>query len=237
YGRAAVAVDHVAVVTRFTAGQDSVAARRRRAVRVAPVAVRGVSIIAGFSARPLHGAVATGVRIADAAAGRARIADRAHVAVVAPRAVGGGRIRTDPARRIADARDVALIERRAHDRVATDTGSRLTRVGPGARVAVGAGAAIGLGGVRAGPRRRGAGSGHGALIGRRAHDGVGPDTRAGLTRVGARARVAVVARRPVRFDRIRAEPGGRCTCPGQMTLVGGGADDGVRADAGAPLTG
>src|SRR5439155_13131951 len=73
-----------------------------------------------------------------AAAGLAGVGLRAGVAVVARRPVGLGRVRAEAARRIADARDVALVLGGADDRVAAGAGAGLAGVGPGTGVAVAA---------------------------------------------------------------------------------------------------
>src|SRR5205823_3804707 len=68
----------------------------------------------------------------------------ARVAVAAGGAVGGVRVRADAGPGVADARDVALIERRADDGVRAGAGPRLARVGLCAGVAVAAGGAVRL---------------------------------------------------------------------------------------------
>jgi len=71
----------------------------------------------------------------------------------------------------------------------------------------------------------------------RADDGVRARAHAHLTRVGLRARVAVVARAPVGLGGVRAGAGRRVARPRVVTLVGRGADDGIRARAHATLAG
>src|SRR5439155_674468 len=54
---------------------------------------------------------------------------------------------------------------------------------------------------------------------------------------GLRAGIAVVAGAAVGLRRVRARPRGGSTGPGNVALVGGGADDGVAARAHAALAG
>src|SRR5262249_58722370 len=88
---------------------------------------------------------------------------------------------------------VALVGRRAHDRVAADTGARLTGVRLRAPVAVVARGAVGLDGVRADAGRGVAGARRMALVRGGADDGVGPDAGARRAGVALRAGVPVFA--------------------------------------------
>src|SRR5262249_11790688 len=103
-----------------------------------------------------------------------------------------------------------------------------------AGVAVGAGRAVGLLGVGAGPVRRIAGAGVVALIERGADDRVGPRADAGLAGVALRAGVAVGAGRAVGLLGVGAGAVRRVTGAGIVALIERGADDrvGPRADAG-----
>src|SRR6185503_18165601 len=106
----------------------------------------------------LHGAVAAR-RAGAAGAGRARVADGAIVAVVAGRAVRLGRVRAEARLGIADAGEVALVERGADDRARTGAGAALAGVGLRAGVVVVARGAVGPGRVRADAAQRVAGAG------------------------------------------------------------------------------
>jgi len=124
---------------------------------------------------------------ADAGAGLTRVGLGARVAVGAGRAVGLRRIRAGPGRCVACPDIVALVARGTRDRIAADAGAGLTRVGLGARVAVGARRAVRLGRIRAGAGRSVARPGVVALVARRARDRVAADASAGLAAVGLRA--------------------------------------------------
>src|SRR5205823_2453067 len=92
-------------------------------------------------------------------------------------------------------------------------------------------------GVGAGAARRVADAGDVALIEGGADDGVRPHAGAGLAGVGLGAGIAVGAGGAVRRGRVGAGPGGRIAGAGVVALIEGGADDGVRPDAGAGLAG
>src|SRR5204862_462756 len=140
---------------------------------------------------------------AGADAGAARVRLRAGVAVVAGGAVHRRRVGALARGGITGPRHVALVGGRAHDGVAARADAALTRVGPGAGVAVVAGRAVHRRRVGALARGGVAGARHVALVRRRADDqGAGAD--ATLATVVLRARVAVVAGRPVRLWRRRA---------------------------------
>jgi len=99
---------------------------------------------AGVAAAPV---VAGAVLAADRRPRRADtvlagVALRAGVAVAAARPVGGVGRAAHAARRVAGARGVALVERRAHDRVAPDARAGAAGVGPRAGVAVAAARAV-----------------------------------------------------------------------------------------------
>src|SRR5262249_14144920 len=131
----------------------------------------------------------------------------------------------------------ALRIRLADHRIFADAGSRLAGVGLRAGVAVGAAAAVRLGRVGASAGRGSADSRVGTLVEGGADDGVRPDAGAGLAGVGLGAGVAVGAGAAVRLGRVRAGAARRIAGAGVVALVEGGADDGVRPDAGASLAG
>src|SRR5439155_15320037 len=177
-----------------------------------------------------------GVR-ADAGAGLTGVALGARVPVRAGAAVCLGRGGADAARRIADAGVVALIEGCADDGVRPDAGAGLAGVGLGAGVTVCAGAAVRLGRVGAGAARRIADAGDVALIERAADDRVGTGADARLAGVALGAGAAVVAGRPVWPVGVGAGAASRVADAGDVALIEGGADDGVRPHAGAGLAG
>src|SRR5205814_862959 len=108
-------------------------------------------------------------------------------------------------------------------------------VGRRASVAVVACAAVGARGIGADAARGVAGPGVVTLVRWRADDGVPARARTCLAGVRARARAVVVAGRAVRLGRVRARAGRRVARADVVTLVLGGAGDGVRAGAGACL--
>src|SRR5439155_1553508 len=162
--------------------------------------------------------------------GLAGVALRTGVPVRAGAAVRLVRVGADAARGIAGARDVTLIEGGADDGVRPDAGAGLAGVGLRASAAVVAGGSVGL-------VRGGAGAGDVALVERAADDRVRPRTGAGLAGVALRASVAVAAGGTVRLGGVGAGAARRIAGAGDMALVEGGADDGVRPHAGAGLAG
>src|SRR5437016_656796 len=182
-------------------------------------------------------AIVTRARDARARAAEAAIADGAAVAVVAGGPVLSGGIATGPRRGIARPGGVALVARGADEGLGAHADGTPTGVGLRAAVAVVAGRAVGPGGIGAGSRRGIAGAGGVALIGGRAHDGVGAHAGAGLAGVGLRAGIAVVARRSVGLGGIAADARRGVAGAGGVALVGGGAGDGVGAHAGTGLAG
>jgi hypothetical protein len=165
---------------RIRAGAAARVARPRGVTLVAPGARDGIAP----SARPAQ----------------ARVGLSAGVPVAARGAVRRRRVRAGPRARIARPGDVALVARRARDG-GTCASAILTRVRPGARVAVVAGGPVRCRRVRASPRARIARPGNVALIARRTCDG-GACAGAVLARVRLGARVAVVASGPVRRGRV-----------------------------------
>src|SRR5439155_1139647 len=134
-------------------------------------------------------------------------------------------------------RIVALIGRRADDRVPAHAAPRLAGVGLGAGVAVAASGAVGLERGRAAGRGRIAGSGGVALVEGGADDGIRAGAGPRLAGVGLRAGVAVVAGRPVGLGRVRADTRRRIAGAGAVALIAGGASHRVPARAGPRLTG
>src|SRR5207249_3465538 len=116
-------------------------------------------------------------------------------------------------------------------------GPALAAVALCARVAVVARRAVGLRRVRELRRPSVTGTGHVALVLRRADEGIGARAGAALAGVALRARVAVVARRAVGLRGVRALPGRDVTGAGHVALVLRRADDGIGARAGAALAG
>src|SRR5262249_5562434 len=155
------------------------------------------------------------------------------VAVGAGGAVQLGRVGAGPARRVAAAGVVALIEGGADDGVRPHAGAGLGGVGRGEGGTVGAGAAGRLARGRAGAARRMASAGVVALIEGGADDGVCPHAGAGVAAVGLGAGVTVGAGAAVRLARVRAGAARRIAGAGVVALIEGGADDGVRPHAGA----
>ena len=175
-------------------------ARGARVPVVAPGAVRrvrrGAEAFEGVAGAGEVAAVDGGAhdgRAPHARAGLARVARRARVAIVARRVVERGGRGARAGARIARARDVAIVERAADDGVAADARAVLAGVGGGAGVAVVAVRSVGCLRRHAGTRRRVAGGGQMAGIGRLTFDRVA-DARAADAHIAGRATIAVVAR-------------------------------------------
>src|SRR5262245_22947237 len=101
------------------------------------------------------------------------------------------------ARRVARTDIVALVERRADDGIAARTVAGLAGIRLRARVRVVAARAVGFRRIAAASTRRTARAGVVTLVGRDAHDRITSRANAGLTSIGLRARVRVVAARAV----------------------------------------
>ena len=149
----------------------------------------------------------------------ARVSGRTRVAVTAQRAVGLGGIRTAPCAGVAAAGEMALVRCWADDGSAT-AHARLARVARGARVAVVAGGAVGLGRVRARPRTRVTGPRDVTLIGRGADNRVAAHTRSALAGLAPRAGITVAAGCAISGRRIRTPPGGGITRALDVALIG-----------------
>jgi len=117
----------------------------------------------------------------------------ASVSVIARCPIGCHWIGADPGGGITDADVVALIEGRADDRIRPNAGSSLTGVGLGTEVAVIAWGPVGHVWIRAESSRGVAHTSLMALVERGADDWIRPITDSGLTGIGERAEVAVVA--------------------------------------------
>src|SRR5262249_52500686 len=147
----------VAVVAGRAARGDRVRAHaRERVARTGAVTLVGGR--ADDRAGPRAEAVQTGVDLG------------ARVVVIAAGAVGEGGGRARAEHRGARAGRVALVARRANDRVAAGADARLARVRLRAQIVVVAARPVGDGGVRASAGGRVAGAGAVALVGRRADD-------------------------------------------------------------------
>src|SRR5437762_2540130 len=203
-----------------------VAVVARRAVRL-----RGVGAHAGRRVA-LTGVVTLVLRGADdgiharAGARFARVRARARVAVVAGRTVRLRGVGARAGRRVARAGVMALILGGAGDRVRAGARACLARVGARAGIAVVARTAVGFGRIGAGAGRRVARTRVVALVLRDAWDGLPRAAVSGLAHVADRARVAVVAGRPVEHVRIGADARRRVARARVVTLVEGAAHDG-----------
>src|SRR5207244_1626475 len=118
---------------------------------------------------------------------------RAGIPVAAGAAIGLRGVRAGAARRVARPRVVTLVGCGAHDGVPARAHAAPAGVGLRARVAVVARAPVGLGGVRAGARRRVAGAGLVALVRGRARRRATAHAGAVLAGVGLRAGIPVAA--------------------------------------------
>ncbi len=117
------------VVTRHAVGLLRVRAVARRGL----ARTREVALVEGGA-----GLVGAGVALTRGA----HVPDRALVTVVARRAVGRDRVRAEPGGRVARARDVAVVLRRARDRAGTRAHARLAGVDRRAHAAVAARRAV-----------------------------------------------------------------------------------------------
>src|SRR5439155_1088754 len=173
----------------------------------------------------------------DADAGLAAVGLGAGVTVRAGAAVRLGRGGADAVGRVADAGDVALVERAADDGVRARTGAGLASVGLGAGITVGAGAAVGLARSGAGAVGGIASAGVVTLIEGRADDRARARADARLAGVALRASATVVAGRAVNLVRVGACARPRIAGASVVALIEGATDDRVRARADARLTG
>ncbi len=169
--------------------------------------------------------------------GLARIRLRARVAVIAGFAIGRIGIGTHTRGRIAHAGFVALVGRRADDRIGARARTRLTRIGLRASIVIAASRTIGD--IRVGTRTCGgvARSGDVALIERRADDRIGAIARAIGARIRLRTSIAVIACRAFRGLRIGAHARRRIARSGDVALIGRRADDRIGARARTGLAG
>ncbi len=185
-----------------------------------------------FIERRTHRCVASLART-----GLAGIGLRADIAVIAGRTIGFARFGAHSGDGVANAGIVALVERGAYDRIGPHTRACLACIRFRARIAVITGRTIGF-------ARIGAHSGDGvanarivALIERRAYDGIGPGTRAGLAGIGLRASIVVIACRAIGFARIGAHTRHGIADPRVVALVERGAYDRIGPGTRAGLAG
>src|SRR5206468_3988800 len=148
------------------------------------------------------------------------------IAVVAGRAVGLGGVRARAGRGVARPRLVTLVRRATDDRRPRRAAAPLARVADRTGVVVATRTAVWLRGVRAHAGRRVARAGVVAFVLRGADDGRSGHAAAALAHVADRARVAVVAGRPVEHVRIGADARRRVARARVVTLVEGAAHDG-----------
>jgi len=172
----------------------------------------------------------------EAYARLARIGLCTSVTVVAIRSIGNGRIATNTRCRIARARYVALVERRASDRVCPSTSARLTRIRLGTRIAIGTRRAVIRVRIAASARGRIARARYVALIERRADDRIGPRAHADLARIRLRTSIAVIAVRPIIGIGIVAKAGRRIASSNDMALIERRTNDRVCPSTSARLT-
>src|SRR5207245_2718393 len=156
-----------------------------------------------------------------AAAALTRVADRAGVTVRARAAVDLRRVRARAGRRVARARVVALVLCGADDGRSGHAAAALAHVADGTRVIVAARTAAGFGRIGTHAGRRVACARVVALVLRDARDGRPRGAVSGLAHVADRARVAVVARRPVDPLRSGADARHRVARARDVALVEG----------------
>lgn len=167
----------------------------------------------------------------------AGVAHGASIAVITRRSIRGSGVRAEPGGGIARPRNMTLVTGRANHGIAADTDAVLAGIGLGAGVAVVAGRAIRGRGIRTCPGGGIAGSRNMALVERGTDDRSASGTGARLAGIANRAKIAIVACRPVRLGRVRAEAGGRVAGPGNMTLVAGHANHRIGTGANTTLAG
>ena len=153
----------------------------------------------------------------------------APIAVIARRPIGCHWIGAEAGRRVAHACRMAVIEGGANDRVCASASSSLTGIGKRAEVAVIAQCSVGCRWIGTEPGRRIAQAGKVTLIEGGADDGIGAGADSRLTGVGERAEVGIVARCSIGRRWVGTETGRGIADAGKVTLVEGGADDGIRA--------
>src|SRR5206468_2248405 len=159
---------------------------------------------------------------------------RARVPVIAGRAIRLSGVRAGPGGRVARPGVVTLVGHGADDEVAARARAPLAGVGLRARVAVVAGAAVGLGGVRAPEGRRVARARGVTLVGCGADDGVPAHAHAALAGIRPRAGVAICAGAAVGLGGVRAWAGRR-VARARVALAGVGPRAGVAIGAGAAV--
>src|SRR5439155_10596691 len=208
--------------------EATVAARRPVRLR------RCLALVGELVTRPVGALIRQGGAVPRSATAHTRAAgvvDGAEKAVIAGQTVRLVRVGAGTGGRIADSCLVTLIERGAEDGVRTATGAGLTGVGLGAGITVVAGGAVGLGRIGASAGGGIAGAGVVALVGGGADHRALPAANARLAGVDLGAGVAVVARRALSLGRVGAGARGGVADAGVVALIGGRADDGIRARA------
>ncbi len=161
---------------------------------------------------------------------------RAGIAVVANGIVGFGGIVTHAGHRIARARVVTLIGRRARDRVCPGTRPILTTIRLRAGIAVVASGIVRFGRIVARARHRVARARVVALIGRHAHDRGCSGARPILTTIRLRTGIAVVANGIVGFGGVGTHARHRVAYARIVTLIGSATNNRIRPRTDAPLT-
>ncbi len=170
----------------------------------------------------------------DAVARQALFALGAGVPVAAGGAVRRRRVGADARRRVADAGNVALVRGRADDRGAAGARTAGARVPNRAGITIRTRRTVGLRRVRADTRRRVAHTRIVALVRSRADHRVAAYAAPRLAGVGLGTGVRVIARRPIRLRRVRADTRRRVAHTRIVALVRSRADHRVRSGAARP---
>ncbi len=168
---------------------------------------------------------------AGASTGLASVRARTAIAVAAGRTVRFVRVRAGTGRRVAGAHNMALIERRAHDRVSAGASTILTGIGTRTSVAVAADGSVGGYWIGASTGRGAASARHVASIERGTGDRWTANAGTAQAGVPNRTTVAVAAGDPIVLGRIRACTRSWIAGAGSVALVQGCAGDRVRAYA------
>ncbi len=221
-------------------------------LRAAPEAVAsldcaGITIVGTRRARGLIDDEATAIAIASradltnrghafecgaaAGSGSTCVVPRAIDAVITSCAFGLGRIGAKARGRITHAYVVALIERRARNRIASGASASAAAIRLRASIIVTTRGAIGLGRIGAKARGRFAYAHVVALVLRRARHWIAARARPCQTGIRLRAKIAVATCSAVRLVRIRANARGHIANAYVMALIERRARNGVGAGA------
>ncbi len=130
---------------------------------------------------------------------------------------------------------MTLIGGDADHRIAAHAAAVLAGVDPGAGIVVVARGVVGCRRIGAQTRPRIARAGHVTLIGGRADDRIRTDACACLSAIALRTGVAVSTRAAIRLCRVGAQTRARIARASHVTLIEGGADNGIAANAAAAL--